>query len=62
MSGYVQYLESDAVEIIAEGQESDLTNFIEEITVSEYPIDVQDMNVTWQEPTGEYKIRNHSWG
>ena len=55
ISGYVQYLESDDVEIIAEGQESDLANFIEEINVSEYPIDVHDINVTWQEPTGEFK-------
>jgi len=55
ISGYVQYLESDDVEIIAEGQESDLTKFIEDINVSEYPIDVCDISVTWQEPTGDLK-------
>lgn len=55
ISGYVQYLESDDVEIIAEVEDNELTKFIEDINVSEYPIDVHNINVTWQESTGEFK-------
>ena len=55
ISGYVQYLESDDVKIIAEGEDNELTKFIEDINVSEYPIDVHNINVTWEESTGEFK-------
>ncbi|KAF5083772.1 Acylphosphatase [anaerobic digester metagenome] len=52
--GQVQNLESGEVEIIAEGEENDLKSFIENINVSEYPIDVRECNVTWHDAIGDY--------
>lgn len=53
--GQVQNLESGEVEIIAEGEENDLKSFIENINVSEYPIDVRECNVTWHDAIEDYK-------
>ncbi|QVV90500.1 acylphosphatase [Methanospirillum sp. J.3.6.1-F.2.7.3] len=52
--GQVQNHESGEVEIIAEGEENDLKSFIENINVSEYPIDVRECNVTWHDAIGDY--------
>lgn len=54
ISGHVRNLESGEVEIVAEGDEKELETFIENINVSEYPIDVSEFSVTWQDATGEY--------
>ncbi len=52
--GYVRNLESNEVEIVAEGREEDLKTFLNTINISEYPVDVRDFRVTWLESSGEY--------
>jgi len=55
ITGFVQNLKTGDVEILAEGEEENLTVFLDAINVSEYPIDVRDFRVTWLDASGEYK-------
>lgn len=54
IGGFVRNLDSGDVEIIAEGSEDDLKKFTNAIQISEYPIDVRDLHVSWHHPTGEF--------
>jgi len=54
ISGYVRYLETGEVEIVAEGSEQDLRGFISEINIIHRPIAVKSFTVRWEEATGEY--------
>ena len=53
--GFVRNLDSGDVEIVAEGREEDLKRFLEDIQVSEYPIDVRSFHVTWYDASGEFR-------
>ena len=54
ISGYVRNLENGEVEIVAEGSEQDLREFINEINIIRRPIAVRSFTVRWEEATGEY--------
>ncbi len=54
ISGYIRNLDNRDVEIVAEGSERDLQNFIQEINVVRRPIAVRSFIVRWEEATGEY--------
>ena len=54
ISGYVMNLKNGEVEIVAEGSEQDLRNFINEINIIRRPIAVKSFTVKWEEATGEY--------
>jgi len=54
ISGYVKNLDNGEVEIVAEGSEEDLRDFINEINIIRRPIAVKSFNIRWEEATGEY--------
>ena len=54
ISGYVKNLDTGEVEIVAEGSEKDLRDFINEINIIRRPIAVKSFTVRWEEATGEY--------
>ncbi|NLA38052.1 MAG: acylphosphatase [Methanomicrobiales archaeon] len=54
ISGYVKNLENDEVEIVAEGSEKDLQDFISEINIIRRPIAVRSFTVRWEKATEEY--------
>jgi len=54
ISGYVKYLGKREVEIVAEGSEKDLRDFINAINIIHRPIAVKSFTVGWEEATGEY--------
>jgi acylphosphatase len=55
VTGYAKNLPDGSVEVIAEGIESDLEEFILELKADNDPvIRVQNISVAWENPTGEY--------
>ncbi len=54
ISGYVKNLDTGEVEIVAEGREEDLREFINAINIVQRPIAVKSFTVRWEEATGEY--------
>ena len=54
ISGYVKNLKNGEVEIVAEGSEKDLRDFINEINIIRRPIAVKSFTVRWEEATGEH--------
>jgi len=54
ISGYVMNLKNGEVEIVAEGSEKDLREFINEINIIRRPIAVKSFTIRWEEATGEY--------
>ena len=52
--GYVKNLETGEVEIVAEGGEQELQDFISAINIIRRPIAVKSFVVQWGEATGEY--------
>jgi len=54
ISGYVMNLKNKEVEIVAEGSERDLRDFIDAINITQRPIVVKSFTVRWEEATGEY--------
>ncbi|PKL61045.1 MAG: acylphosphatase [Methanomicrobiales archaeon HGW-Methanomicrobiales-2] len=54
ISGYVMNLKNGEVEIVAEGSEEDLRDFINAINIIHRPIAVKSFTVRWEEATGEY--------
>ena len=54
VSGYVKNLENGEVEIVAEGSEKDLRDFISAINIIQRPIAVRSFTVRWEEATGGY--------
>ena len=54
ISGYVMNLKNGEVEIVAEGSEEDLREFIDAINITQRPIVVGSFTVRWEEATGEY--------
>ncbi|MFQ6121254.1 MAG: acylphosphatase, partial [Methanosarcinales archaeon] len=55
LKGYVKNLEDGTVEIVCEGEETKIKDFIENIKIREFPIIVEDVDVTYSNPTGEFK-------
>ncbi len=54
ISGYVRYLDTGEVEIVAEGSEEDLQEFINEINIIQRPFAVRSLTARWEEATGKY--------
>ena len=55
VKGYVKNLDDGRVEIVAEGDDEHISIFLEEVRIRKEPIYVEDMHVTYEEPTGEFK-------
>ncbi len=54
ISGYVVNLKNGEVEIVAEGSEEGLLDFINAINIVQRPFAVRSFTVRWEEATGEY--------
>ena len=54
ITGYVKYLKDRTVEVVAEGHESSLKAFFDDIRIDESPIHVDTISITWDDPTNEY--------
>jgi acylphosphatase len=64
LTGYVENLKPYDVKIVAEGDEERLKQFIELVKIQKFPIFVENLEVTWQEATGEFsffEIRRGDW-
>ena len=55
LNGYVKNLDDGTVQIISEGEEDDIKELLEKINITQYPVRVENINVTYKAPTGEYR-------
>jgi acylphosphatase len=55
LKGYVKNLDDGRVEIVAEGDEESLSKFLNDIRIKKEPILVESIDVSYEEPTGEFK-------
>jgi acylphosphatase len=55
VKGYVRNLDDGRMEIVAEGEEKELEDFLARIQVKEEPISVERIEVHEEKPTGEFK-------
>ncbi|MBE0516083.1 MAG: acylphosphatase [Methanophagales archaeon] len=55
IAGFVENIRPYDVRIIAEGEKENLESFIEQIKIEEDPISVEELDVTFEEPTGEFE-------
>ena len=55
VKGYVQNMPDGTINVIAEAPKDAIQKFIEAIRIKEPPIDVERIQATYSEPTGEFK-------
>jgi len=55
LNGYVKNLNDGTVQIICEGEEDSIKELLEKINISQYPIRVENIDVIYKKPTGEYR-------
>ncbi|HNV85714.1 MAG TPA: acylphosphatase [Candidatus Omnitrophota bacterium] len=56
VTGYVRNLPSGKVEVIAEGTETELKDFLTAVRESEMARYIRDVRPEWSPPTGEFKF------
>jgi len=64
VAGYVENLKPYDVKIVCEGEKELVEKFIEQIKIEGFPIFVEDIDVSYEEPTGEFEyfeIRRGNW-
>jgi len=54
INGHVKNLKDRRVEVVAEGEESSLKAFFNEININESPVHVDNISITWDNPTNKY--------
>lgn len=54
ITGQVKILDDLTVEILAEGLDEDLSQFLEAVRITEYPIFVEHINIREEQYTGEF--------
>ena len=54
LTGFVEYVKPYDVRIICEGERSALNSFVEQIRITTYPLEVEDLAVRFEPATGEY--------
>jgi len=62
INGYVENLEDGTVKVICEGKEPKIEEFIRDIKVKKDFLDVSDVSVKYEEPTGEFKVFKIKYG
>ncbi|VVB65360.1 Acylphosphatase [Candidatus Gugararchaeum adminiculabundum] len=53
--GYAENLEDGTVEVVAEGTEEKIDEFIDKIRALDYPVEVREFETTYGKATGEFK-------
>ena len=64
VSGFVENLKPYDVRIVAEGDDTAIDTFIERIKIKKFPIDVEGLEVTFEEYKGEFEyfeIKTGEW-
>lgn len=60
--GYVRNMEDGSVEVVAEGSETVLQEFVRQLLAPGDPaISIDDFQVAWSEPTGEFSGFRIRW-
>ena len=55
LNGYVKNLDNGTVQIISEGKVDGIKELLEKINIIQYPIHVENIDVVYKKPTGEYR-------
>ncbi|HII00886.1 TPA: acylphosphatase, partial [Methanosarcinaceae archaeon] len=55
LNGYVKNLDDGTVELVCEGEENSISKLLKNINIVQYPIRVENIDVVYKDPTGEYK-------
>ncbi|MCW3133376.1 MAG: acylphosphatase [Methanophagales archaeon] len=64
ISGFVENVKPYDVRVVAEGEDTKMEQFIEEIRIKRYPIDVEHLEVQFEEYKAEFEyfeIRRSNW-
>ncbi|MDK2826981.1 Acylphosphatase [Methanolobus vulcani] len=56
LTGRVMNLDDGTVQVICEGEGSNINILLEKVNVTQYPIKVMNIDVVFKEPTHEYSI------
>ena len=54
LGGWVKNLANDSVEIVAEGREADIKEFLDQILKGQLGRYIKDTELSWGKPTGEF--------
>lgn len=55
LNGYVKNLDDGTVQVVCEGDEATISELLNKINIDQYPIRVENIEVTYKTPTGEFK-------
>lgn len=55
VKGFVRNLDDGRVEVVAEGDEASLRQLLEELSIGPPGADVEDLDVKWEKPAGDFK-------
>jgi acylphosphatase len=55
LNGYVKNLDDGTVQVVCEGDDSTISELLQKINITQYPIRVENIEVTYKNPTGEFK-------
>lgn len=55
LNGYVKNLDDGTVQVVCEGDEATINEFLKKINITQYPIRVENIEVAYKNPTGEFK-------
>ncbi len=55
LTGFIENIKPYDVRIICEGNKAIIDSFIRQINIKEYPIDVEHLDVNFEDATGEYE-------
>jgi acylphosphatase len=54
LNGYVKNLNDGTVQVVCEGDEDTISELLKKINITQYPIRVENIDVVYKKPTGEY--------
>ncbi len=54
LGGWVKNLANESVEIVAEGREADIKEFLDQILKGQLGRYIKDTELSWENPTGEF--------
>jgi acylphosphatase len=54
LTGFVENIKPYDVKVVCEGDKASIDIFLELINIKEYPVDVEHLDVKFEEPTGEF--------
>lgn len=60
--GYVENVEDGTVRIVCEGDRETVNKFVNKIKIKDPPINVEEVEVKFSEPTGEFRTFNIKYG